>query len=590
MEGYLFKKGRAESSFGFDQKSNKPYNKKGVIPVYGCTIKLINDPNREFSFDILHPERKPFSIQAETKEQQDLWMKQIFNAAHSKSLNGELDLTEYYEALDLDPDSNPSANEINKAYRKKALVVHPDKGGDMKEFKKIQEAVDILLSKIEETEKELLYDTVFYDITVIKGPKGEGIGLVVTEDTKKRSITVKDILPSIKIVSASNECEGKVLRHDRLVMIEEDDVMYWPIARVVQRLSDFRVPVGSSIQLTLSRKVLKDGSNEPFEEIDEDDESLPKELFSLPLRSVTPTLSKRSMSMKPDDFNDIDDDASTSNNNRRPSISRSNSSPSTTKSNEFFKRPSILKATSFFNSKSTAVDNALDQSIDTAKEKSIDKTIDNSIDKSINTKSSNNANNANSKQRTSSYDDDIDETDRTNYTPSNEKISRNKPIVKDSAASTTNNTATTGSPPDIKGDNREGDRNTDKETNTSKRRSRSIYDDLPIAVRNAVEAAHNELIKEIKDLKKLLSYSNEEKNNLIHQQSDVEYENNALKRENEKLFLDLKLSKSKEEYFDFQLQHALFHNEVTDDQVNKSVKDMIVVSSLVKKGKDIAVS
>jgi DnaJ family protein A protein 2 len=50
--------------------------------------------------------------------------------------------TEYYDVLGVAVDANPE--EIRKAYRKKALHDHPDKGGDPEEFKILTEAYEIL--------------------------------------------------------------------------------------------------------------------------------------------------------------------------------------------------------------------------------------------------------------------------------------------------------------------------------------------------------------------------------------------------------------------------------------------------------------
>ncbi len=49
---------------------------------------------------------------------------------------------DYYKLLGID--KNASADEIKKAYRKLALKHHPDKGGDEAEFKKINEAYQVL--------------------------------------------------------------------------------------------------------------------------------------------------------------------------------------------------------------------------------------------------------------------------------------------------------------------------------------------------------------------------------------------------------------------------------------------------------------
>ena len=49
---------------------------------------------------------------------------------------------DYYEILGVD--KNSTQEEIKKAYKKKAMIHHPDKGGSEEEFKKVQESYDVL--------------------------------------------------------------------------------------------------------------------------------------------------------------------------------------------------------------------------------------------------------------------------------------------------------------------------------------------------------------------------------------------------------------------------------------------------------------
>jgi DnaJ family protein A protein 2 len=60
--------------------------------------------------------------------------------------------TELYELLKVNPDA--SSEDIKKAFRKQALVHHPDRGGDEEMFKKIQNAYEIL----SEPQKREIYD------------------------------------------------------------------------------------------------------------------------------------------------------------------------------------------------------------------------------------------------------------------------------------------------------------------------------------------------------------------------------------------------------------------------------------------------
>ena len=64
----------------------------------------------------------------------------------------EVDNKKYYDLLGVDKDA--SFDQIKKAYRKKALKEHPDKGGDPDKFKEITNAYETLSDK----DKRELYD------------------------------------------------------------------------------------------------------------------------------------------------------------------------------------------------------------------------------------------------------------------------------------------------------------------------------------------------------------------------------------------------------------------------------------------------
>ncbi|KAF8124017.1 hypothetical protein EV363DRAFT_725032 [Boletus edulis] len=61
--------------------------------------------------------------------------------------------TKYYDLLEVSPDA--SENELKKAYRKKALRLHPDKGGDPELFKEVTHAYEVLA----DPEKRSIYDS-----------------------------------------------------------------------------------------------------------------------------------------------------------------------------------------------------------------------------------------------------------------------------------------------------------------------------------------------------------------------------------------------------------------------------------------------
>ena len=64
----------------------------------------------------------------------------------------EVDNSKYYDILGVDKKATDT--EIKKAYRKKALKEHPDKGGDPDKFKEVTAAYEVLADR----EKRDLYD------------------------------------------------------------------------------------------------------------------------------------------------------------------------------------------------------------------------------------------------------------------------------------------------------------------------------------------------------------------------------------------------------------------------------------------------
>ena len=81
-----------------------------------------------------------------------------------------VDTEAYYKLLGVD--KKCSFNELKKAYHKKALKMHPDKGGDPDLFKEITHAYEVLSDK----DKRDIYDTHGEDgIKEGAGPSGGDI-------------------------------------------------------------------------------------------------------------------------------------------------------------------------------------------------------------------------------------------------------------------------------------------------------------------------------------------------------------------------------------------------------------------------------
>ncbi len=281
MEGYLFKKGRGDSTFGrhnwkrrwfvlegnnltyydsFDLTKDEPVVMKGSTPVDGSKVEVIQHKEKQFCFSLKHDSRKPLYMHAENEKEMNLWLSAL-NSAASPTENNSLTEAECLTLLNIkdSPDSLTPAI-INKAYRKTCLKVHPDKGGDVAQFKKVQEAFDYLNNKLEDEEFNKKYNTIQYECSIEKGPKGVGFGMLVAENIKKKEVSVKQVNDTILLRDITEPAKGVILKGDIIVKIGKDNVMGWPLARVVQRLSDFRIPVGTEVRLALTRRVNKDGT------------------------------------------------------------------------------------------------------------------------------------------------------------------------------------------------------------------------------------------------------------------------------------------------------------------------------------------
>jgi DnaJ family protein A protein 2 len=80
----------------------------------------------------------------------------------------EVSNSRYYEILEVD--KKASADDIRKSYRKKAVKMHPDKGGDQNLFQELQHAYEIL----SDPDKREVYDK--YGEEGLKEGRGEGGG------------------------------------------------------------------------------------------------------------------------------------------------------------------------------------------------------------------------------------------------------------------------------------------------------------------------------------------------------------------------------------------------------------------------------
>lgn len=124
----------------------------------------------------------------------------------------DVDTQKFYDLLDCPKDA--TQNEIKKAYRKKAMKAHPDKGGDPELFKEINQAYEVLSNE----EKRATYDKYGMD-----GLKDGGMGGGGMEDLfsmfsgggpRRQQPGAKKTKPIMKEVQVKLEevYEGKVVK------------------------------------------------------------------------------------------------------------------------------------------------------------------------------------------------------------------------------------------------------------------------------------------------------------------------------------------------------------------------------------------
>lgn len=107
--------------------------------------------------------------------------------------------TEFYELLDITREA--TTEQIKKAFRKKALKEHPDRGGDPERFRRIKEASETLI----DPEKRQLYDDYGEEGVKNGGPPGMGGNLFDFFNNKQKDNRPKKMKPKLVPVEITLE-------------------------------------------------------------------------------------------------------------------------------------------------------------------------------------------------------------------------------------------------------------------------------------------------------------------------------------------------------------------------------------------------
>lgn len=151
-----------------------------------------------------------------------------------------------------------SKHQIARVYKKQCLKQHPDKGGDVNTFNKLKEAYDVLLSYQQIEDENNSTVPIQYEATIQKGGMGIGLGLKITEVSARQQVLIGEVMDNIILQGITEEADGAILPGDRIIGIDQDECSNWAGSRVRARLSNVRVPIGSSVLFTFERRIPKE--------------------------------------------------------------------------------------------------------------------------------------------------------------------------------------------------------------------------------------------------------------------------------------------------------------------------------------------
>lgn len=178
----------------------------------------------------------------------------------NKAANLHMDQTDFSEQrcllcteLGIDPRVKLAREIIIKAYKRCARQAHPDKGGDLELFNRVNTAH---LRLLDIQAREELWDSeraIRFDALLEMCGNGIGLGIDVLEDSSTAHVIVQHIDDRIKLHSISPEAGGFLKTGDVLVGIDNDDTSTWFLSRVHARLNSLRAPIGTRIRMTFKR-------------------------------------------------------------------------------------------------------------------------------------------------------------------------------------------------------------------------------------------------------------------------------------------------------------------------------------------------
>jgi hypothetical protein len=261
-EGWMEKKGGSrrnwskrwfvlKGSFLYYYESDKAAHKdnakeKGIISLTDCIIQQIEHHSRPFCFEISHAEReRKYEVSCAGAEEKNEWMEVVATAAMGP-VNAPVTIASFYERLGVE--DNSAMKDVTRAFRKLAMKNHPDKGGDLNDFKAITDAYEVIKS-CKEAEVSEAEDFESYKVAMVRGTRGLGLSLEDFGDPPLNRVVVSAI-----VEGKPAHQTGQIAEQDILIEIDGHGVRGLPFDTVLKYLKGVGKP---NIEMAFLRK--KDG-------------------------------------------------------------------------------------------------------------------------------------------------------------------------------------------------------------------------------------------------------------------------------------------------------------------------------------------
>ena len=251
---------------GLDEEK-KPTKIAGSFNIQGGTVTKeggkTQHGNRAMRLVVKDKKKQTIKFDCSTPALWNNWYNAIERSciSHNVAATKHKQHNENRELLGFEPVSEHATDEekrlskaqIAKAYKIRAIKAHPDRGGDAELFYKISHAYTSLLAWQAWQDEQLSSVLVEYE-AVVEKTETSGMGLSVAFDEFKDMVLVSNVNTGVLVIALTEEADGVINPGDALIAIDDEDCSDWRISRLTSRLGAVRVPVGSTVHFTFSRR------------------------------------------------------------------------------------------------------------------------------------------------------------------------------------------------------------------------------------------------------------------------------------------------------------------------------------------------